>query len=195
MGCRSVCNALAGAAKPLRSALGGILVLLFAAASVFAQSNTGELRLKVTDLSGLGVKSSVKLLSEANQFSNTYSTDAGGNLDAKLLPFGVYEIHIDRQGLAPFAGSLEIRSAVPVKFRVKLTLAPTNTSIVVNGQPTLIDPHRVGDINRIGLQAIEERETSIRGRSVVDLVNSQPGWIYEGNAVLHPRGWSTRRSS
>ncbi len=21
-----------------------------------------------------------------------------------------------------------------------------------------------------------------------DLVNSQPGWLYEGNAVLHPRG-------
>ena len=32
------------------------------------------------------------------------------------------------------------------------------------------------------------RETSIPGRSVVDLVNSQPGWLYEGNAVLHARG-------
>src|ERR1019366_1020647 len=30
--------------------------------------------------------------------------------------------------------------------------------------------------------------SSIPGRSVVDLVNSQPGWFYEGNAVLHPRG-------
>lgn len=26
------------------------------------------------------------------------------------------------------------------------------------------------------------------GRSLQDLVNSQPGWLYEGNAVLHPRG-------
>jgi hypothetical protein len=46
----------------------------------------------------------------------------------------------------------------------------------------------VGDINRIGSQTIQDRETSIPGRSVVDLVNSQPGWLYEGNAVLHPRG-------
>ena len=29
---------------------------------------------------------------------------------------------------------------------------------------------------------------SIPGRSLQDLVNSQPGWLYEGNAVLHPRG-------
>ena len=187
-GCRSAYNVLASAANPVLSAVGGILVLLLVATPFFAQSNTGELRLQVIDPSGLGVKSSVKLASEVNQFSNSYSTDTGGNLNAKLLPFGVYQILIDRQGLAPFAGSLEIRSAVPVKYHVKLTLSSTNTSIVVTGQPTLIDPHRVGDINRIGLQTIEEREKSIPGRSVVDLVNSQPGWIYEGNAVLHPRG-------
>jgi len=29
---------------------------------------------------------------------------------------------------------------------------------------------------------------SLPGRSLQDLVNSQPGWLYEGNAVLHPRG-------
>jgi hypothetical protein len=30
--------------------------------------------------------------------------------------------------------------------------------------------------------------TALPGRSMQDLVNSQPGWLYEGNAVLHPRG-------
>jgi len=30
--------------------------------------------------------------------------------------------------------------------------------------------------------------SSLPGRSLQDLVNSQPGWLYEGNAVLHPRG-------
>jgi hypothetical protein len=41
---------------------------------------------------------------------------------------------------------------------------------------------------QIGSQQIEERVGSLPGRSVQDLVNSQPGWLYEGNAVLHPRG-------
>ena len=35
---------------------------------------------------------------------------------------------------------------------------------------------------------IENRPGSVPGRSIQDLVNSQPGWLYEGNAVLHPRG-------
>ena len=34
----------------------------------------------------------------------------------------------------------------------------------------------------------ENRVTALPGRSMQDLVNSEPGWLYEGNAVLHPRG-------
>ena len=35
---------------------------------------------------------------------------------------------------------------------------------------------------------IQNSPASLPGRSLQDLVNSQPGWLYEGNAVLHPRG-------
>ena len=165
-----------------------LAVFLLCAIPAFCQTDVGELRLKVTDPAGLGVKSSVELASEVNQFSKNCSTDSEGNLNAKLLPFGVYQIHVERNGFAPLADSLEIRSVIPVEYRVKLSPEITTTAIVVNGQATLIDPHRVGDINRIGSSTIQNRETSIPGRSVVDLVNSQPGWLYEGNAVLHPRG-------
>ena len=40
----------------------------------------------------------------------------------------------------------------------------------------------------IGSKQIEDRVQSLPGRSVQDLVVTQPGWLYEGNAVLHPRG-------
>ena len=63
-----------------------------------------------------------------------------------------------------------------------------NTSVNVSDQDTLIDPDRVGAVNQIGSEAIADRVTSLPGRSLQDLVNSQPGWLYEGNAVLHPRG-------
>ncbi|MGC2248385.1 MAG: TonB-dependent receptor, partial [Terriglobales bacterium] len=45
-----------------------------------------------------------------------------------------------------------------------------------------------GAVNQIGSEDIETRVGSLPGRSIQDLVNSQPGWLYEGNAVLHPRG-------
>lgn len=164
------------------------LLLLLWAIPLFAQSNSGELRLKVTDPGGLGVKSSVQLVSEVNQLRKTLVTDEGGNLVAKLLPFGVYRLEVQREGFAPFADSIEIRSAVPAEYHVTLRITPLSTSVTVNDADTLIDPHRSGTINRIGKDTIADRVTSLPGRSLQDLVNSQPGWLYEGNAVLHPRG-------
>jgi hypothetical protein len=165
-----------------------ILIFIFSTASLFGQSNVGELRLKVTDPAGLGVESSVELVSEANQFRRTLATDEAGNLVAKRLPFGVYRVEIRQPGFALFSELLEVRSAIPAEYHAKLSLGVATTAVVVSGQATLIDPHRVGDINRIGPQTIGTQEASIPGRSVVDLVNSQPGWLYEGNGVLHPRG-------
>ena len=165
-----------------------LALLLLSTASLWAQSNVGELRLKVTDPSGSGVKSSVELVSEANEFRKTFVTDDSGSVAAKRLPFGVYRIQVQQQGFAPFNEAVEIRSAVPAEYHIALAMAAVNTSVTVQDIETLIDPHRTGSINRIGLDNMENRTTALPGRSVVDLVNSQPGWVYEGNAVLHPRG-------
>src|SRR6202020_1266196 len=93
-----------------------------------------------------------------------------------------------RDGFPPFAETVDIRSATPTDFTAKLSIASPSSSVQVNETDTLIDPYRTGSINRIGTEQIEDRESSIPGRSLQDLVNSQPGWLYEGNAVLHPRG-------
>jgi outer membrane cobalamin receptor len=165
----------------------GLLLILWAV-SLCAQSNSGELRLKVTDPAGLGVKSSVQLVSEGNQVRKTLITDETGNLTAKLLPFGLYRLEVQGEGFAPYTDSIEIRSAIPAEYHVTLRIAPMSTSVTVNDAATLIDPHSSGSINRIGKDTIADRVTSLPGRSLQDLVNSQPGWLYEGNAVLHPRG-------
>ncbi|MGA9964377.1 MAG: carboxypeptidase-like regulatory domain-containing protein [Terriglobales bacterium] len=164
------------------------LPILIWAIPAFAQSNRGEFRLKVTDPAGFGVKSSVQLVSEANQFRETLITDETGNLVAKPLGFGVYHLEIQHEGFAPFSDSIEIRSAIPADYDLTLTIAPMSTSVSVNDSDTLVDPHRSGTINRIGKDAIADRVTSLPGCSLQDLINSQPGWLYEGNAVLHPRG-------
>src|SRR5580692_3858291 len=155
---------------------------------LFGQSNTGELRLSVTDPSGLGTKSSVELVSKANQFQGTFETDEAGNLSAKRLPFGVYRLRVEHSGFVPFTGSLQIRSAIPLSFTAKLSIAAATDTVVVKDSDTLIDPYRTGTINRIGTDTIENRVGSLPGRPLQDLVNTQPGWLYEGNAVLHPRG-------
>ena len=165
-----------------------IVIVLLCALPLFAQSKSGELRLRVTDPAGLGLKSSVELVSESNQFRQTFRTDDTGALDAQRLPFGMYRLQVTREGFASVSQSLEIRSAIPRELTIKLSVAGVNTSVNVSDQQTLIDPDRVGAVNQIGSEAIADRPTSLPGRSLQDLVNSQPGWLYEGNAVLHPRG-------
>ena len=164
------------------------LVLFLFASPVFSQSNYGELHLEVTDPSGLGVTTAIRLVSEANQYDNTFATDDNGNVTAKRIPYGIYRIQIRHPGFADVSESIEIDSELPTKHTVKLALSPVRTSVTIKDSGTLINPDQASSINQIGSQMIQDRLSSLPGRSIQDLVNSQPGWLYEGNAVLHPRG-------
>jgi hypothetical protein len=165
-----------------------VLFLFLPVASLSAQTNTGEIRLKVTDPSGLGVKATVTLSSEASQYNNTLATDNSGQLDAKRVPFGTYQIRVRQPGFAPYQESVEVRSQLPTDVTVALQLASVSSQVTVTTSDTLIDPEQAGAVSQIGQSTIENRRSSLPGRSIQDLVNSQPGWLYEGNAVLHPRG-------
>ncbi len=164
-----------------------VAVILWAV-PILSQSSTGELRLTVTDPKGLGLKSTVELVSEGNEYRNTFTTDDEGTLDAKRLPYGVYEIEIRAKGFADDSEPIEIRSALPLDRTIQLKLGSVSESVKVSAAGTLIDPHRAGSVNEMGAETIENRLTALPGRSMQDLVNSEPGWLYEGNAVLHPRG-------
>lgn len=165
-----------------------IIVLVLWSGLLSAQSKMGALRLHVIDPSGLGVKTTVELVSEANQFRQSFTSDDSGMLDAERLPSGIYRLEINAAGFAPLSQTIEIRSGVPKDLTVELNVAGASESVTVTDKDTLIDPERVGAVNEIGSETIANRESSLPGRSVQDLVNSQPGWLYEGNAVLHPRG-------
>jgi hypothetical protein len=165
-----------------------LLIILFCAVPLFGQSNTGELRLKVTDPSGLGVKTTVQVVSEANQYQNALTTDDQGNLDVQQLPFGVYQLEIHEAGFADVSQSVEIHSSIPAELSIKLQIAQAAQKVTVTAANTLINPDQAGAVSQIGSATIQNQAASLPGRSLQDLVNSQPGWLYEGNAVLHPRG-------
>jgi hypothetical protein len=168
----------------------GILFLALPslAVPVGAQSNAGELRLKITGPDGRPLKAAVELVSQGNDYRHTVTTDLQGTLDARRLPYGIYQLQIRLQGFAEVSQSIEIRSALPLERTIQLRLAAVSESVTVNAAGTLVDPYRAGSVNELGLQTIENRLTALPGRSMQELVNSQPGWLYEGNAVLHPRG-------
>ncbi|HYK37351.1 TonB-dependent receptor [Alloacidobacterium sp.] len=163
-------------------------IFMLCASCVLAQVNSGELRLHVLDPSGAGLKAVVHLTSEGSGYNHSFMTDAAGLAKVERLAYGIYQASIEHQGFAEISQSVEVRSAVPVDFTVRLRVASVMTDVTVNAAATLIDPDRPNSVMQIGSKEIYQRLASLPGRSVQNLVNSQPGWLYEGNAVLHPRG-------
>lgn len=168
--------------------LPGVIVSLFLAVPVFGQANQGELQLNIVDASGAAAKASVRIMSEANQYAIALTTDADGRLAAQHLPFGLYRVEVHQSGFDDISESVDISSAIPARHTIRLKLASIQQTIVVDTDDTLLNTTQPGSVNEVGSSLIQNRLGSIPGRSMQDLVNSQPGWLYEGNAVLHPRG-------
>ena len=163
------------------------LALLVAGAQ-FGQSSTGELRVSVRDAGGLPVQCRVTLVSEANDFSQQLETAIDGTSVAKRLPFGRYRVTVEQPGFTQYAALVDIDSLLPVDYRITLTPAPIQAHVVVLAEETLLDTHQTSAANRVGPETLQERFTTLPGRSLAEIVNTEPGWLLEANGILHPRG-------
>ena len=162
--------------------------LLFFAAALYAQRGRGELHLWIVDSTGGGLESAGSLVSQAIQVKQSFTTDSQGRYTVRSLPFGIYRLNVERTGFASFSTLLEIRSEVPVDFKVTLGIAPIETAVVVTDAATLLDPHRTAPAYYVGEETLRDRLGATPARAVLDLVEMQPGWLVEANGVLHPRG-------
>jgi len=165
------------------------LVVLMTPAFVLGQRAVGELRLFVTDETGLPVRASGVLDSQGADVRRPFTTDDLGSFVATALPFGVYHLQVSRPGFAGASASIDVRSEVPITERVTLRVAPLLASVSVTPvPPTIVDPFLTGSTAILGVDRLADRPASAPGRSIADLVNTQPGWLLEANGVLHPRG-------
>src|SRR2546426_6729724 len=169
-------------------AIGILAVFFLCALNARAQRVRGELRLEVHDPHGAVVSPAGELISEANGIRRTFVAGPEGRYVAQDLPFGIYRLSLQAEGFAPWSDLVEIHSEVPVRVAITLGVAPVTTQVQVNDSATLVDPYATGSLSSIGRQTIEEHNAAQPGRELLDLVSEQPGWVYEANGVLHPRG-------
>ena len=165
-----------------------LLTISLSAILLTAQRNSGELRITVGDPAGLPVQAAGELVSRGTDYRSAIRTSTEGRYQARELPFGIYQLTIVHAGFQTYSGLVEIRSEVAQEIRVTLNVLPIQSDVVVTDAATLIDPHRTGTSYFIGSETIAQRSSSQPGRAVLDLVQSQPGWLLEANGVLHPRG-------
>jgi len=163
------------------------LVLLVGRAT-YSQHSRGELRIEVRDPQGAAAPSHAELVSDANQFRRSFQLAADGRYVVQDLAFGVYRLSVNAEGFAPWSGLVEVRSEVPVRVSVSLGLAPVATRVQVSDSATLLDPSQIGTVYSVGGQTLGETVAMQPGRGLSNQVDDLPGWSYEANGVLHPRG-------
>jgi outer membrane cobalamin receptor len=165
-----------------------MLLATLLALAQFTQAQTGELRLTVVDAAGLPLIARVELVSEATDYRETRDTADDGSLSARRLPFGPYRVIISRDGFASVTDRVAITSEQPVERRVTLAIATVQSQVTVTADTTLIAREQSAATQHIGRETLLRRPAGAPGRSLVDVVQTQPGWLLEANGVLHPRG-------
>lgn len=165
-----------------------LMAIVLAGVSVFAQRERGQMLLRVRDQNGGTINASVVLSSEVNAVHETFRTNLKGDLRARDLPFGPYRLVVAAAGFDTFTRWVEIHSEVPVTISAVLVLAPVKSSVTVKGSTTLIDPQRTRTVHSISPAALHQALPAQLGRGVLNAVDSESGWLFEANGVLHPRG-------
>src|SRR5215471_17285499 len=164
-----------------------LFAILFATAVSMAagQRVSGELRLQVMDATGAGLHASGTVIGRSAGIDRMFETDEGGRLILRGLPPGRYELTIRSEGLTTRTISIEIQSQLPLEQQIRLEATPLSTTIEVKDE-SLIDP--VQTAQYLSHEALQDRPAVAANRSVINLVNTQPGWVLEANGTLHPRG-------
>src|SRR5580765_6848840 len=70
-------------------------------ARALAQVDRGVLQLRVTDATGLPLRTVGTISSEAPQFFRSFETDSVGSFVLENLPFGRYKLRLEAVGLRP----------------------------------------------------------------------------------------------
>ncbi len=166
------------------------LALAFALAAPFAaaQRVSGELRIEVRDPQGAAVACGGELVSDGNEFRLAFDVGMDGHYVVQNLPFGIYRLRVDSPGFGPWSALITVASEVPVSVAVTLGLSQVATHVEVSDAATLVDPSRTGTAYSVGRQTLGEAISVQPSRGLSDQVDDLPGWLYEANGILHPRG-------
>lgn len=165
-----------------------VIAFIFIACALSAQRISGELRLRVEDATHAGLPASGLLESQSTGVRRTFVTDSAGLHQERGLPLGTYRLLIQQPGFSSVSQIINIRSELPIELPVTLTVEALRSEVLVDASGTLLDPSRTSGTQYLGRDILDVRRSATPGRSVLDLVNTQPGWLLEANGVLHPRG-------
>jgi len=165
-----------------------IALICLCARGAQSQLARGELHVTVHDPRGAGLEVEVELVSRTTESHSNFSTDPQGQLLIRGLPFGVYQLTLAAPNFYPWTGTIEIRSEVPVQVSSTLIVAGVDTRVDVIAPRMVVDPYSAGSVRIIDNASLRENISTQPAHDLSSSINDLPGWLYEANGVLHPRG-------
>src|SRR5277367_5992979 len=75
-------------------------IFMLGGSCALAQVNSGEVRLRILDPSGAGVRTAINVSSAGSGYNNTFTTDPSGASRVQRLAYGIYLIGIEHPGFA-----------------------------------------------------------------------------------------------
>jgi len=161
---------------------------LFLSSSLWAQMEIGRLSGTVSDPSGAAITAArVSLENPLSGRLTEVATDNRGEFRFENVPYGAYILRIAAPGFNSIARAQDVRSNVPVRVSLSMTIATGGAEVTVNAAPVLAsETPRTETVIDEGY--IKLSPSVVRRDQLQALISTAPGWSTENDGLMHIRG-------
>jgi carboxypeptidase family protein len=169
----------------------GLFCVLFATGSASAQSvASGTIEGTVVDSTGgVLVGANVEIRNPITGFQQTAVTDSVGAFRFTNVPFNPYHIQVTKDGFAPAAQDVNVRTTVPIPVNIQLSLAGVAQSINVEpGFGDIVENVPYAHVD-VAIGTLEKLPILSPASGLSDaIILTSPGVVADSNGFFHPLG-------
>lgn len=171
--------------------LARLLCALLAATAAFgsqAAGSAGTVTGTVVDPTGAVVTgAAVSIHNDVSGYVQSVRTDGKGVFRLVNVPPNPYHLDVVKQGFAPSARSITVRTAVPIDLEIKLELSTTTTTVQVESSSLVENvPFAHNDVDA---HTLAKLPVTSPGAGLSDaIMMSTPGVVADSNGLFHPLG-------
>lgn len=168
-----------------------LLAIVSTGLGAWGQSSTaGMVAGIVKDSTGAVIpNATVEISNPVSGFRRETTTGDSGSFRFVNLPFNPYHLTVTRNGFAPYAGDVDVRSSVPINLPITLKIGESSTTVTVESKGEDLvenDPTFHTDVDRGLFDKLPLESQSSSVSSLVTLAS--PGVVADSNGLFHGIG-------
>jgi len=132
----------------------------------------------------------VTLANAITGYSNRVTTADDGHFQFVNIPFQTYALKVEKNGFQINQQQVSLRTNVPFKLDVTLTISGQGTAIDVTASEirATVDTEATGTRTELDASSFARLPSQASGRGIESVLLSFPGFAANANGAIHPRG-------